>query len=237
MRSIRLAVVCLFAVATSALAEFEGVLEMKVKRKGAPSSTSRTYLSKAGWRTEVETQVLPRIPKAGQAPPDVPLERASYADGPMTMTLLGRASEPDKVYSVVVALKMYIVNDVRQDREMARRVDEEAFIVDKLGPDSVAGYPCEKVLITSSKGSKFEGCAAEGIPDSSIWLSAMQPRGRGAWTRALRDAGVGQFLIRLVMHDNATKEETMRIELVRADRKPLPPSLFEIPAGYKERAR
>lgn len=134
-------------------------------------------------------------------------------------------------------LKTYTVSDARKNREMAGREDEGTFTIKKLGPDSVGGYPCEKVLITSSKGSEFEGCAAQDILVSSAWLSAMQPRGQGGaygWARALEDAGVGQFLIRMVMHDKATKKETMRMELVRADRTSVPSSLFEIPAGYKE---
>jgi hypothetical protein len=223
MRSIRWAALCLAAAAMPALAQFEGVLEMKMSMKEGGTGTGKTYVSKTGWRSEMEMQ-LPKMEK-------------TTGKASMKMTMLGKLSDPDKMYTIDDERKTYAVIDVKKVSEMAGKQAEETYTVKKLGGDTVAGYGCEKVLITSSKGNEIEGCATREIMGSSAWLSSLQ-RGRGGayggWVRALKEAGVGEVLIRFVIRDKSTKEETMRMELVKAEKKSLSPSLFEIPPGYKE---
>ena len=222
MRSIRWAALCLLAAAP-ALAQFEGVLEMKMTMREGGTGTGRTYVSTVGWRTEMEMQ-MPRMQEA-------------TGKGSYRITMLGKLADPDKVYSINDEQKTYAVIDVKKTREAAGRQAEETYTVKKLGGDTVAGYACEKVLITSSKGNEIEGCATKEIRGSSAWLTSLQ-RGRGGayggWVRALRDAGVGEVLIRFVTHDKDTGKENMRMELVRAEKKSVPSSMFEIPPGYKE---
>ena len=226
MRLIRWAALCLAAAAMPALAEFEGVLEMKMTMKEGGTGNGKTYVSKTGWRSEMELR-SPQMQKG-------------TGKGSMKMTMIGKMGDPDKMYSIDDERKTYSVIDVKEMRKGMPKQEEETYTVTKLGGDRVAGYACEKVLITSSKGNEIEGCATREIMGSSAWLSSLQ-RGRGGayggWVRALRDAGLGELLIRMVMRDKSTKEETMRMELVRAEKRPVPSSMFEVPAGYKEEDR
>jgi hypothetical protein len=223
MRKLAIGLIVSLAFTGAARAEFEGVLEMKMTMREGGTGKGRTYVSKTGWRSEMDMQ-SPQMQKA--------TGRSSFK-----MTTLGKLSDPDKIYTIDDERKTYSVIDVKKIREAAGKRPEETYTVKKLGGDTVAGYACEKVLITSSKGNEIEGCATREIMGSSAWLSSLE-RGRGGayggWVRALKDAGVGEVLIRFVTHDKATGQETMRMELVRAEKRSVPSSLFEIPPGYKE---
>ena len=52
--------------------------------------------------------------------------------------------------------------------------------------------------------------------------------------KALKDAAIEGYPIRMVMKESETGPVTMRMEATTVERRSLPGSLFEVPAGYKE---
>ena len=73
---------------------------------------------------------------------------------------------------------------------------------------------------------------------SSDWLAALnrrQPDG-GSWITALKDQGIEGFPVRWVIRKKGSTQPLATMEMTRLEKKSLPPSLFEIPAGYTEAA-
>lgn len=206
----------------AALAQFEGVVEMKMTMTEG-SGTGKVWVSKAGSRTEMEITGS-HVQATGQAS--------------MKMTMLMKTADPDKVYNINDAKKTYWVMDLKKAREQMgkQKQDEDTYTVKKLGPGSVAGFSCQNALITSKRGTVMEGCFTKEILGGSAWLS--QP-GRGSRAgetgiiKAAKDAGVEGYPIRMVNKDKDGKVVST-VELVKAEKRSVPSSMFEVPAGYKE---
>jgi hypothetical protein len=218
------ALVVVFAAAT-ANAQFEGVADMKITTTGAKSNvtgTGKTYVSKVGWRSEVEMS-SPEMAKA-------------TGTRSMRMVTLGKLSDPDKVYMLNERMKTYAVLDAKKTREMAASLGtrEHKYSVKKLGKDMVAGLSCDKVLIQQEgEKTQIEACISREFMTGD-WLKSMERGKRGGhdFMKALRDAGLEGYPIRMV-----TKQPDgagMTMELTKVERRPVPASMFEVPPGYKE---
>jgi len=226
------AVLALAAVALAgapALAQTEGVAEMKMTSTGGEhgglNGTGRTYVSKTGWRTEME-MILPA--------------QAAKATGTPTakMVMFGKISDPDKMFAVNDATKSYSVIDVKEARETAEKMraegkKEKKYAVKRLGKDSVAGFACESVEVTEIGGKQvIDACVAKDFL-SGDWMKAMN-RNRGAdWTKALKDSGVDGYPVRITFTEQGSPAKTS-IEIVKFEKRHVPPTLFEVPPGYKE---
>lgn len=220
MRIVRSLAVALLA-ATPALAQFEGVLESKLTSPDA-TGTSKSWVGKAGARIEMQMQ---------------PLEGPGAGAAGMKMVILHKFAEPDVSYFVNESTKSYAVVDHRQSQGTAKDAkDDETYTVKKLGKDTVAGFSCQKGLVTSSKGRQTELCVTSEILGGGSWLRSMQPRNRpsqgGALLKALKDAGLEGYPVRWVTKDDDDTSVTW--ELVSAKRQSVPASTFEVPAGYRK---
>jgi hypothetical protein len=104
-----------------------------------------------------------------------------------------------------------------------------------MGRDTVAGFSCEKAVVTSSRGSSIEMCVSTDVAVSSAWWSAMNRRqgGNELWVKTMGEAGLKGLPVRM-RYLSPQGAETVQMELVSLDRHALPASAFEIPAGYKE---
>lgn len=225
---IRGAVALLFAAAT-AHAQFEGVAEMKISMTGGPNGTTttgggKTYISKAGWRSEVEMS----------SP-----EMAAMTGGkPFRMVSLGKVSDPDTMYTVNDVAKTYAVINVKEMREMAAKLErkERKFAVEKLGRDHVAGLACEKVHVAEVGGGMvIDACVSREFATGE-WMKAMNRGGRsgGDWLRAIRDAGVEGYPVRMTMTTKEMAGMTTSMEVTKVERKSVPASMFEIPRSYTQ---
>ncbi len=221
-------IVLLFAAGT-ARAEFEGVADMKIASSGGPageavSGSGRVYISKTGWRYEVE-----------MSNPEV----AKMTGGkPFRMCMLGKIGSPDIVYSVNDAMKTYSVVNTKEMRGLAARArgGEEKFDVQKLGKDTVAGLPCQNVRISStSRKTAIEACISKEFV-SGDWLRAMQGDQGGDWLKALKNAGVEGYPLRLTMTTKGQPGGRTTMEITKLDRKAVPASMFEIPPGYEQKS-
>jgi hypothetical protein len=212
-----LAVVAL-AAPRLAHADFEGVLDAKIT--GRTTGTVRTWISKDAMRSEVELQPPPNAP-------------AAYAH-PIRSVSIIRTSEPGKTYFLDEKSKSYHV----AESEGADHGSDDEYVVKKLGRDTVAGLPCEKVSISTKEGGReSEACVATELLGSEFWYRAFQARegGKpGGLHKALLDAGLKGLPIRWEQKGK-NGEDRFKMELVSAKQQRVPASTFEIPAGYTKK--
>ncbi|MGE5345073.1 MAG: DUF4412 domain-containing protein [Acidithiobacillales bacterium] len=216
----------LLFVAATANAEFEGEADLKITATGERANvtgTGKTYVSKVGWRSEMEIS-SPEMAKAtgGQ---------------PMRMVSFGRLSDPDKVYMVNDRMRTYAVLDSKKMHEMAKstKKQEPKYVIKKLGRETVAGLPCENYQITQEgKKDTFEACMSKEFM-SGDWMRAIARgrRGESDFLQKLREAGLEGYPIRFTSTDPDVKR-SWTMELTKVERRPIPSSMFEVPPGYKE---
>ena len=224
MKPVRLAVLVLSVLsARAAMAQSEGVAEFRgattVASGQSIPSHSKVSFSGASARVDVDVDMSAIAGGAGGGSP-----------GAYKMTIIQKASEPDRMYMLNDVQKTYSVTHLDKTSD---NPSGETFTVKKTGSDKVAGLACEKATVTSSSGSESELCVTKQLVASTAWLNAMNRRtgGSGMW-KALRDNGLEGFPIRIVTHHGAGS--TSQIELVSFQKTSVPSSAFEIPPGYKE---
>jgi len=223
VKTFQVALLLLFAVSAGALAQSEGIAEFKgstsIPSGQSIPSHSRVSFSGASARVDVDVD-MSAVAGGGGSP-------VAYK-----MTIIQKASEPDRMYMLNEAQKTYSVTHVDKTSE---NPSPETFTVKKGGSDRVAGFACEKAVVTSSSGSETELCVTKQLVASTAWLTAMNRRtgGSGLW-KALHDNGLDGFPIRIVTHNAGGSSS--QLELVSFQKTAVPSSAFQIPAGYREAA-
>jgi Domain of unknown function (DUF4412) len=216
----RFAAAAVIAAALSpplARADFEGLLVSKIS--GDMNGTARIWLSKAGMRSETELT----LPQAKQA-----------AMGKSVRSIvIMKASEPTRTYFLDETRKTYHV----YEHTPGDRSDEQ-FTAKKIGKDTVAGFSCDKVALTSASGGETELCVAPDLAGSDSWMRAFEQRQRGGsnhgmW-KALKDAGVKGLPVRWTRMGAKEGHGKFQMELVSATKQSVPASTFAIPADYKQ---
>jgi hypothetical protein len=164
------------------------------------------------------------------------VSRKGSAPTRIKMTMLAKASERDKIYMINDENKTYSIWDSSAYREESKKSPKETYTVKKLGRDTVAGLSCQNALLTSSKGAEIEACVSSELGASTEWLSAMNRRdgGAGSWLEALKANGLEGFPVRWTTRAQGSRDAATTMELTRVEKKSLPASLFQIPAGYKQ---
>ncbi len=233
MRATRLAAAAFLPLSAYALAQSEGVAEFKGTMSGGPGksapSTGRVYFRKgAAYRTEWETDLTGIAKKETDAPKGMMPSR-------YRMVMIQKLSDPDHMVTVNDDTKTYSITDLKKLREEMPNTTHTTYTVKKLGRDSVAGIACEKALVTSSSGSEMELCVSTDLFPSAAFLAAQNRHDRsGNLLTALKENGLNGFPIRWVAREKGDQRVVGTMELVRLDWKPVPASLFEIPAAYRE---
>lgn len=206
--------------ATPALAQFEGEATMKLTMREG-SGTGKAYVSKVGTRSELEIQT---------------------SRMPFRMTTLMKFSNPDVMYMINDKTKTYAEMDLKKIREQSSRMrgekGKEAWTVKKLGRETVNGYSCEHILLTRAEDAKSEMEWWTSKDISGLNYETM--RGlmrRGGQSdegimKALRDAGADGFVVKMVTREKGSPTPVATMELTKVERKSVPASMFEIPAGY-----
>ncbi|MEP6993096.1 MAG: DUF4412 domain-containing protein [Acidobacteriota bacterium] len=226
-RILSTAVLVLSAAAASA--QFEGQADFKITTNAGKdqtmNGTGKMFVTRSAYRSEFEMQMA-----------DTGSRNSGAAPGAMKMTMFAKVSEPDKLYMLNDANKTYSIWDASQSREDSKKGPKETYTVKKLGKDTVAGLSCQNALLTSSKGDEIEACVSSELAASSQWLSAMNRRdaGSGSWIEALKGAGLEGFPVRWSTRRKGSKDTHMAMEVTRVERRSLPASLFQVPAGYKQ---
>jgi hypothetical protein len=205
--------ISLFLLLSGAALAQEGVATYNHTFPVFPGTTgdSRVFFSPKAMRIEVQMIV-------------------ASAPAPFKTTMIQRASEPDKFYTINDTSRTAIMSDLVATRD-------PRYTVKRQGSDRVAGVACDKAVATAAPPRKnwIEVCISNEFVASPSWLAAMN---RGVrtddWMKAVRDAGLTGFPVRVQYYPNEKGGPEMTMELVRLERKRVPSSLFEIPAGYKE---
>jgi Domain of unknown function (DUF4412) len=209
---------------TEGIAEFRGTVHTD-KGKTIPSQ-GKVYLSKAAVRVEWETDLSSVDRNRKDDPREIPNH--------FRMTMIQRIAEPDRTYMVNDERKTYSIQMIDDKRERPDRSDKK-WKVQKLGRDTVGGFSCEKALLTSEDRRETEVCIATDLVPSTAWLRAWNRREEQATPlQALKDAGLTGFPVRWIFREKGSTDISSSIELQRFDKKSLPASLFEIPAGYRK---
>jgi len=198
------------------MAQFEGEIHTKVINKEG-RGFALMYLSKLGARNEIDIHSPKLQPVSAQ---------------PYRMTTLQKFSEPNLIYTVNDERKVYSVVDLKKTKSFA----DDTYTVTRLGSDTIAGYMCEKVRLTSQNQTETDLCVAKNIAGMDVWIAMMERTAqiKGGMFKALKRAGVEGLPIKMVVHRKEENLPIMTTEVVRIEAKSLAASLFEVPSTYKK---
>ncbi len=223
-RKLSLSLFTLLLAATPALAQFEGVLEMKMTmtdKEGNPQGggTMNIALGKAGSRSEVNIQ---------------------HGAMGIKMVMLQKSDTPDKTYNLNEAGRTYTEIDLSKSKAAAGQpLSKTQYTVEKLGQEKLLGYNTQHVLVKEKNAAGDEGTttelwAAKDFLDYDTFTRLQARHGRMApqegMVKALKEAGAEGMPLKSISNTPDGGKTTM--EVVKVDKKALPASTFEIPAGY-----
>jgi len=220
-KTFRLALAALLSLPLAAAAQWEGALEMKITGKDV-DGTSKALVGKAGARMQMEMRNA-QLEKAGQ--------------GTVKMTVLSRAAEPGVSYLINDAQKSYARIDLKEMEEMVPKAERERkWTVKRLGAGRVAGYACERALLAQEgSDTEQEVCVSREIFGSAGLFSAgRRDASSQGLEKALKANGLEGMPIRMVVRPKGKDDAQMTMELVSAEKRNLPASTFQVPAGYRE---
>ena len=212
MKIMRVLFASLLLLPGAALAQ-EGVATYKYTYPVFPGTTgdSRVFFSPKALRIEAQ-MIVPSAP------------------APFPTTMIQRASEPKKFYTINDFSRTAIASELVAARD-------PGYTVKRQGSDRIAGVACDNAVATAAppRKNRIEVCISNEFVASPSWLAAMN-RGVRAddWMQAVRDAGLTGFPVRVRYYPEEKGGPEVTMELVHLERKTVPSSLFEIPSGYKE---
>jgi hypothetical protein len=208
--------------ATPAFAQFEGELSMKLTMREG-NGTGKAFVSKAGARSELDIQT---------------------AQTPFKMTTLMKTAEPDVMYMINDQQKSYAVMDLRKMKEQAAKYHEktkETWSVKRLGTEKVNGYTAEHVLVSRAEDSKTEQELWTSKDIAGLNYESMRGlfrrgnAGDEGMMKALRDAEVDGFVVKMITREKGNPVPVATMELTKVEKRSLPASLFQIPADYTKK--
>lgn len=135
---------------------------------------------------------------------------------------------------IMDAQRMYMVMKLPDVTAQAASTPPGEAKLEKTGEkEKILGYAAVKYVSTHA-GKKTDLWLAEGL-GKFMAMESLQPMGGAArtpepWERAL--AGLELFPLRIVSYDTSAREE-FRLEATAIEKKSLPDSLFNPPAGYQ----
>ena len=191
-----------------------------VTKDGTPrgGGTIRLAIAKAGMRGEVDLQ-----PDRG-----IGLHRVVLckADTPNINYLL---SDADRTYSEV-----HLSPPIQAG---SSSLEQPAWTVKRLGRQKFLGYKTQHVLAKPKSGAvlSMELWIATDLLDFDTFRklqagSGGATGGEGALAQALKAAGAEGMPLKVLV--TTQDGDTLRLEVVKAEKKSLPPSTFQIPPGY-----
>jgi hypothetical protein len=209
-------VLLLGVAAFTAFADFEGTLEMKMGLTAQDGTvmgggTMNLSVAKAGSRMEMN------------------MEKPM----PMKNVIVTRTDTPDKLYQVNDQSRTYSEIDVSKDNKPN---DKEPWKVKKLGEEKILNYKTQHVMVTHGQ-EIWELWTSKDLIDYETYRKLQASKGRMAGDQrmvtALKEADVDGMPLKAIVSQEGMKST---IELVKAEKKSLPASTFEVPPGYKKTA-
>lgn len=219
--------VALLAHAVPAPAQFEGVADLKMTGQESGhrlDGKGKLYLSRSAWRMEMEMAMpdMSQPAKGGKAP-------AAAQD--YRMVMFGKMANPGKSWMLNDRTKTYAVVEDEKDDDDEKEHAQDWKVV-RLGQDSVAGFSCTNVKAQrEGEDQSWEACLAKDFI-SGAWLKGVRAE-KEWWFVAAKRAGVEGYPVRMIARSKDGVEKH-RFEIVKVERKKVPASLFEVPAGYRQ---
>jgi hypothetical protein len=218
---LRIPLAALLALPLAAAAQWEGVLDMKLTGKDT-SGSAKAFVGKPGGRFEMN-MTSAQAQQMGQ--------------GGIKMVVLSKTAEPGISYMINDAQKSYARIDVNEmQKNLPKSEQDKKWTVKRLGSDSVAGYACEKALLAQEGGtSENEVCVSKEIlGGAGMFGAGRRDASSQSLEKAMKANGLEGMPIRMVIREKGKPEAMVTWELVKAEKRPLPASTFEVPAGYRE---
>jgi hypothetical protein len=100
----------------------------------------------------------------------------------------------------------------------------------------VAGWACERALV-NQEGTETDNemCVSKEIVGSAdLFNAGRRDASSQGLAKALKANGLDGMPIRMIVRRKGDPEAMMAWELVKAEKRALPASTFEVPAGYEE---
>lgn len=207
--SITTFIAALALAAPPALADFEGRLDYSITSGGTThgmGGRAQVWIGPSGSRSELDL----KMGEGGKS-------------GALKLTTLSLRAEPGITYLLNDGSKTYAVVDARSGGGGAR------WGIERLGPDTVAGYRCERVRLTRSEGGHGEGCFTRSLGQMPI--TALQSDPASGLSQALTKAGVDGVPVRWTQFSEKN-EKAMTMELVAARAERVAPQRLTVPPGY-----
>lgn len=149
----------------------------------------------------------------------------------MTMTTFMDLQKKEMIM-LMPGQNMYMVMPIKEAAEVAAKANQSTPLEKTSETERILGYLCTK-YISTERGTTTEIWAAEGIGafmGANANNNPMKPAARNQWEVELVEKGA--FPLRVVSKNRSGKE-TMRMEVVAIDKKSVPDSTFQVPAGYQ----
>ena len=149
-------------------------------------------------------------------------------------TVITKASQPDQAYIINHQAKNYSIVNLKTAAENAMLLDFDSnYTLAKLGKQTIKGYSCEHILLTSTT-EKLELWVTRDLGDFSTFriLQSQNPRlSNTALSKKLSSEGIEGFPVKIVQYNDNGK---YMMDLVQIWPKTVPASLFAVPAGYQK---
>ncbi|MEI8033074.1 MAG: DUF4412 domain-containing protein [Chlorobiaceae bacterium] len=202
-----------FCDTLAATSKFTGIMQMQLKLPNGSADVTYTFGTDAQ-RMDMVMQ-MEKIPE------------------PLKTTVITRASKPDQAVVINHEAKTTSQVNLRTAAENAMLLDFDSnYKLARLGKESVKGYRCEHISLTSTT-EKLELWITRDLGDFSTFrlLQSQNPRlSNTALSRTLKNAGIEGFPVRIVQHnDNGPSV----MELRRIQPKQVSAEEFRVPAGYR----
>lgn len=193
----------------SALAQFEGEIQMKITASEG-GGTMTMFVGKSAIKTEMSMSA----------------EKMT-----MQMTSLMKMDNPKIIYIINDKSKSYSEIDLKEMEKMAQGIvpTKEQYKVQKLGKEKILGYDCDHILVSDSD-SEMEMWVSKGLIDFETFKKFNQNLQADGLEKALKDAGVLGMPLKQITNKGTAAETKM--EVVKINKGKLPSSTFEIPKGY-----
>lgn len=184
---------------------FEGVITMRMSARspqGPPPQESEILVRSGRMRLQMKSA------PGGVAVITVPREKKAYALISATKSYTEMSIEPSAEQAAAAARQQEQVKVTRTGRK-----------------ETIAGFACEHVTVTSASGTA-DVCVTTEL---SMPFNPMDPMARGPaapWQQAVGDRA---FPLKLTLADGSVP-----LEVIAVERKRLAPELFSVPADYKK---
>ncbi|MCX6179560.1 MAG: DUF4412 domain-containing protein [Chlorobiales bacterium] len=198
----------------SAASKFTGIMEMMLKMPNG-SAEITYYFGNDVQRMDMAMQ-MDKIPE------------------PLKTTVITKASQPDQAYIINHKAKNYTVVNLKTAAENAMLLDFDSnYKLAKLGKQTIKGYTCEHISLTSST-EKLELWVTRDLGDFSTFriLQSQNPHlSNTSLAKTLKNEGIEGFPVKIKQYND---NGPYVMELMQIWPKALPPSDFNVPAGYQK---